>query len=250
MNPDLTAEQRKRYTRQILLDDIGEKGQEKILDARVLVIGLGGLGSPVSLYLAAAGVGTLGIADGDKVDITNLQRQIIHFNQDLNVQKVASAKVKLQAINPALRVKEYPVFLDRATLTQLAGEFDVVVDATDHLDAKLFINESCVKAGKPLIHGGIYQYSGELMTILPGQTACYACAYRNLRPDALPSPAPVAGPLGPVAGAVGSLQAVECLKIIAGVGELVTDQMLLIDTRSMEFRKMKVSRKRDCPVCG
>lgn len=246
----LTPDQQKRYTRQILLDDIGETGQGKIINAKVLIIGLGGLGSPVALYLAAAGVGTLGLADGDKVDVTNLQRQIIHFTKDIDVPKVVSAKAKLQAINPELRISEYPRFLDGAALQTIALEYDVVVDATDNLGAKLFINEACVKAGKPLVHGGIFQYSGELMTVLPGKTACYACAYKNLKPDSMQSNAPIAGPFGPVAGTIGALQAVECLKIIASVGELLTDQMLIIDTRFMDFRKMKVRKKDDCQVCS
>lgn len=245
---DLSPDERQRYQRQLLLPDIGEAGQERIMAGRVLIIGLGGLGSPVAYYLASAGVGTLGLADGDVVDLSNLQRQILHQTKDVGIHKVASAREKLAALNPGVILREHRGRQDRASLPALMDAYDVVVDATDSLEAKLLINEVCVKVGKPLVHGGIFQYSGELMTVIPGRTACYACAYAHANPT--PAPSAPAGPFGAVAGTIGTLQAAECLKIIAGIGELAVDRLIIVDALNLEFRTVLMKRRPDCPVCG
>jgi molybdopterin-synthase adenylyltransferase len=246
----LTNEQRERYRRNILLPEVGEAGQTRLLDAKVLVIGLGGLGSPVSLYLAAAGVGTLGIADGDAVDLTNLQRQVIHFTGDVGRSKIESATAKLRAIRPDLAILPHNEFLDKSNIAGVVAEYDFVIDATDNFDAKLLINDTCVALGKPFVHGGIHRFGGQAMTVLPGHSACYRCIYQASGAPAGQTPAVVAGPLGPVAGLIGCVQATECLKYLVGMTDLLTDALLVVDTIGMDFRKVKVKRRDGCETCG
>jgi molybdopterin/thiamine biosynthesis adenylyltransferase len=247
----LTIEQEQRYRRNILLDEVGEAGQVKLLQARVLLIGVGGLGSPVALYLAAAGVGTLGIADNDTVDITNLQRQVIYSTRDIGMPKVESAAVKLRALNPDITIVPQTGYLDESTLAATVAHYDFVIDATDNIASKLAINDACVKAVKPFCHAGIYRFSGEVMTVVPPATACYRCAFGNETPAVGGAPAaPVAGPLGPVAGLAGCIQATECLKYLLGMTDLLTDTLLVIDTISMSFRKAGIRKRENCRACG
>jgi molybdopterin/thiamine biosynthesis adenylyltransferase len=247
---DFTEKQLERYSRHILLDDVGVAGQEKLLLAKVLIVGAGGLGSPAALYLAAAGVGTIGIVDNDSVEISNLQRQIAHFTRDINIAKVESAAEKMLAINPDITVKTYKDYLCAKNITGLIEGYDFVIDGTDNFPTKFLVNDACVFLSIPFSHGGILRFNGQAMTVIPGQTACYRCCFRNPPPpDAVPSCAQ-AGVLGAVAGMLGTIQAAEALKYITGAGELLTNTLLTFDARTMAFRKIKLNKQESCPVCG
>ena len=222
---DFTEEQIQRYSRHILLKDVGVEGQEKIMNARVLVVGAGGLGAPVSLYLAAAGIGTIGIVDADVVDLSNLQRQVIHFTKDVGVPKVKSAEEKIKAINPDVKVETYYQFLDSSNALDIIREYDFIVDGTDNFPVKFLINDACVMAGKPFSHGGILRFNGQTFTHLPG-TACYRCMFKE--------PPPV--------GAVPTC--------FTGIGELLTNRLLTFDAKTMQFRTVPVRHRDSCPICG
>lgn len=243
MNIDLTAEQIERYKRHILLDGVGLEGQKKLLGARVLIIGAGGLGSPVALYLAAAGVGHLGIVDADVVSLSNLQRQILHFTSNLNQPKVNSAAVKLVDVNPDIDVRTYQIMLSEANVTALFKDYDFVVDCTDNFPAKFLINEACVRLGKPYSHGGILKFSGEAFTYVPG-AACYCCLYAE------PDESVADGVFGAIAGMLGTIQSAEVLKYFTGVGDLLTNRLLTFNASSMQFRTLNFKRNPNCPVCG
>jgi molybdopterin/thiamine biosynthesis adenylyltransferase len=246
---DFTAAQIERYSRHILLQDVGVEGQEKIRNGKVLVIGAGGLGSPVLLYLAAAGVGTLGIVDGDTVDLSNLQRQVIHTTPDVGKVKVLSAKERIHLLNPDVQVNVYHELFNAANAFDLIQEYDFVVDGTDNFPGKFLINDACVLAGKPFSHGGILRFDGQTLTYLPG-TACYRCAFHSPPPpDAVPT-CSQAGVLGAIAGMLGTIQAAEVLKFLTGAGELLTDRLLTFDARKMNFRTVRLKRNPRCPVCG
>ena len=210
---DFTEEQIQRYSRHILLQDVGVEGQEKIMNARVLVVGAGGLGAPVSLYLAAAGIGTIGIVDADVVDLSNLQRQVIHFTKDVGVPKVKSAEEKIKAINPDVQVDTYYEFLDSSNALDIIREYDFVVDGTDNFPVKFLINDACVMAGKPFSHGGILRF-------------------------------------GAIAGMLGTIQAAETLKYFTGIGELLTNRLLTFDAKTMQFRTVPVRHRDSCAICG
>ncbi len=246
---DFTEEQIKRYSRHILLQDVGVEGQEKIMNARVLVVGAGGLGAPVSLYLAAAGIGTIGIVDADVVDLSNLQRQVIHFTKDVGVAKVESAKEKINAINPDVKVDTYQEFLDASNAIDIISGYDFIVDGTDNFPVKFLINDACVMAGKPFSHGGILRFNGQTFTHLPG-TACYRCLFKEPPPPGAVPTCSQAGVLGAIAGMLGTIQAAETLKYFTGVGELLTDRLLTFDAKTMRFTTVKVKRRDTCPICG
>lgn len=237
---NLSEEEQSRYKRHLLLPEIGPEGQLRLKSARVLVIGAGGLGAPVLFYLAAAGVGVIGIVDGDKVDRSNLQRQIIHATSDVNRYKVESAKEKINALNPNVDVHIYPVYMTECNASEIIGQYDFVIDATDSFKAKFLINDVCVAHEKPYNHGAIYRYQGQTMTVLPG-TACYRCLF-----DAMPEMNEVAGPLGVVPGIIGTLQATEAIKYITGIGELLTDKLLTFDSLTMQFNTFKLSPNPNC----
>lgn len=247
---EFTEERLERYSRHILLQDVGIEGQQKIFDAKVLIIGAGGLGSPIALYLAAAGVGTIGIADADTVDISNLQRQVIHFTRDLGRAKVESAAEKMRAINPDVTVRTYHEFLLAANIRPIVREYDFVIDGTDNFAAKFLINDACVLEGKPFSHGGILRFNGQAMTVLPGQSACYRCVFHAPPPRGSVPTCSQAGVLGAVAGMLGTIQAVEALKFITGVGSLLTNTLLSFDAKTLDFRKIHFKRSARCPVCG
>jgi adenylyltransferase/sulfurtransferase len=247
---DLSDEQLLRYSRHILLREVGVEGQARILTARVLVIGAGGLGSPAALYLAAAGVGTIGIVDPDTVDLSNLQRQVIHTTADVGRPKVDSAAARMRAINPDVRVETYHLAVSAANILALLEGYDVVIDGTDNFAAKFLINDACVKAGKPFSHAGILRFDGQTMTVLPGRTACYRCAFREPPPPGAATSCSQAGILGPVAGLLGTIQAGEALKYVAGVPGLLTDALLTVNAQTMDFRKVRLRRQADCPACS
>ncbi len=246
---DFTEEELQRYSRHILLQDVGVEGQEKIRSGKVLVVGAGGLGSPVALYLAAAGVGTIGIVDGDVVDLSNLQRQIIHFTPDVGRPKVESAKEKIEQLNPNVKVITHKEFLMADNALDIVKDYDFVVDGTDNFPVKFLINDACVMAGKPFSHGGILRFEGQTFTHLPG-TACYRCLFPAPPPaNAVPT-CSQAGVLGAIAGMLGTIQAAEVLKYLTGVGELLTDRLLSFNARTMNFRTIKTKRHDGCPLCG
>ncbi|MDD5686585.1 MAG: molybdopterin-synthase adenylyltransferase MoeB [Elusimicrobia bacterium] len=245
----LTDEQLERFSRHIILKDVGIEGQEKILQGKVLIIGAGGLGAPAALYLAAAGVGTLGIADGDLVDRTNLQRQIIHFTPDINKPKVISAKEKILQINPDIKVKTYQERVFANNILDIIRDYDFIVDGTDNFSAKFLINDACVMAKKPFSHGGILRFDGQTMTYVPGHT-CYRCVFQNPPPKNAVPTCSQAGILGSVAGILGTIQATEVLKYLIGKGRLLTDRLLIFNAFNMDFRTVKINRNSKCPVCG
>jgi len=242
-------EQLERYSRQLVLSEIGLSGQKKIAESKVLVIGLGGLGSPAVLYLAAAGVGTLGLADGDCVDVSNLQRQVIHFTPDVGKAKVESTREKIAQINPEVRVVKYKERAVASNIAELISEYDFIIDATDNFPAKFLINDACVMNKKAFSHGGILRFNGQSMTYVPGH-ACYRCVFSDLPPqDAVPTGAQ-AGVVGAIAGMIGSLQAAEALKYILGKGTLLTDTLYVQDVLHSEFRTVAIKRNPSCAVCG
>lgn len=247
---DLTEEQIERYSRHIILDKVGGAGQEKLLNSSILIIGAGGLGSPAALYLGAAGIGRIGLIDADKVDITNLQRQVIHHTADVGVDKVTSAADKIRAINPDVQVKTYKMWAKADNIRSIVREYDFVVDGTDNFAAKFLINDACYFEKKPFSHAGILGFNGQLMTVLPDETACYRCIFDSPPPAGSVPSCSQAGVLGVLAGVVGSLQATEAVKYILGIGDLLTDTLLSYDALKMEFRKIPLSKNPDCPICG
>jgi molybdopterin/thiamine biosynthesis adenylyltransferase len=246
---DFSENQILRYSRHILLQDLGVEGQEKICRAKVLIIGLGGLGSPVAFYLAAAGVGTIGIIDGDVVDLSNLQRQIIHFTEDVNKAKVVSAKEKINKLNPDVNVITYQEFFTPENAFEIIKDYDFIIDGTDNFPVKFLINDACVLAGKAFSHGGILRFEGQTFTYVPG-SSCYRCLFHSPPPpEAVPS-CLQAGVLGAIAGILGTIQATEALKYITGTGKLLTDRLLFFNAKTMDFRTISAQRSDKCPVCG
>ncbi|MBQ9749543.1 MAG: thiazole biosynthesis adenylyltransferase ThiF [Clostridia bacterium] len=246
-----TNEQLERYSRHIILKEIGVKGQKKLLGAKVLIIGAGGLGAPAAMYLAAAGVGTIGIVDADEVDLSNLQRQIIHATDDVGKPKVQSAKETMNKMNPDVTVNAYHEFVTSENILELIRDYDFIIDGTDNFPAKFLINDACVMAKKPFSHAGIIRFKGQLMTYVPGEGPCYRCVFKNPPPkDAVPT-CKQAGVVGAMGGVIGSLQAMEAIKYITGVGELLTGSLLTFDAIKMNFHKIKLPKVGDgCAVCG
>ncbi|HAR62657.1 MAG: adenylyltransferase [Candidatus Margulisiibacteriota bacterium] len=246
----LSDEQLERYRRHILLPNVGVKGQKTILASKILIIGTGGLGSPIAMYLAAAGVGTLGIVDGDVVDCSNLHRQIIHSTTDIGRSKVDSAEETIKAINPDVKVIKYNTRVTSSNIIDVINEYDFIIDGTDNFPSKFLINDACVLAGKPYSHGGILQFQGQTMTVLPGETTCYRCVFLHPPlPDAVLN-CRESGVLGPIAGMLGTIQATEALKYVLGVGKLLTNTLMTFDALDMRFRSASVPRNRNCPICS
>jgi len=246
----LTAEQRERYARHLMLEGLGEEGQQKLLGGSVLVIGAGGLGSSVLLYLVAAGVGKVGVVDSDVVELSNLQRQILHSTERIGQLKVASAAATLQPLNPEVTLHAYPLRVAADNIAALINEYDFVIDATDNFESKFLINDSCVAARKAYSHGGILRYNGQTMTIIPGESPCYRCIFPE-SPDGEDAIAcSKAGVLGVLPGIIGTLQATEAIKYLTGVGELLTGRLLTYDSAALKFREIAVRRNPGCPVCG
>ncbi|MGN0330262.1 MAG: HesA/MoeB/ThiF family protein [Kineothrix sp.] len=245
-----TNEQLERYSRHIILKEVGVKGQKKLLNGRVLILGAGGLGAPAAMYLAAAGVGTIGIADADEVDLSNLQRQVIHTTKDVGKAKVKSAAETMQAINPDVKVHTYRTFVDAGNILDLIEDYDFMIDGTDNFPAKFLINDACVMAGKPFSHAGIIRFKGQLMTYVPGKGPCYRCVFKNPPPkDAVPT-CKQAGVIGAMGGVIGSLQAMEAVKYLIGQGDLLTGRLLTYDALKMEFHTIKLPQSCNCAVCG
>lgn len=246
-----TNEQLERYSRHIILKEVGVKGQKKLLNSKVLIIGAGGLGAPAAMYLAAAGVGTIGIADADEVDLSNLQRQIIHSTEDVGKAKVKSAKETMEAMNPDVVVHTYRKFVQADNIRELIRDYDFIIDGTDNFPAKFLINDACVMEKKPFSHAGIIRFKGQLMTYVPGQGPCYRCVFKSPPPkDAVPT-CKQAGVIGAMGGVIGSLQAMEALKYLLGIGDLLVGKLLTYDALKMEFHTINLPKETaSCPVCG
>lgn len=236
---DFTSEQIERYSRHILLKDVGGAGQRRLLESKVLVVGAGGLGSPIALYLAAAGVGTLGIIDADEVDLSNLQRQVIHHTSDVGRAKVESAARKIAEINPDVTVKPMQERLTVENALDLFAPYDFIVEGTDNFPTKFLVNDACILLDKPYNQGGILRYQGQTMTHVPG-SASYRCVYRQPPPPGTVPTCSEAGVLGAVAGILGTIQAAEALKYLLGIGELLVNRVLMFDSLSMSFRVVPV----------
>ncbi len=249
-SPPMNDEQLLRYSRQILLPQFGIEGQQTLLDSHVLIIGAGGLGSPVAMYLAAAGVGHIGIADGDRVDLSNLQRQILHTQQDIGRPKVESARQSLQAINPDVRIDIIATRLEGAALDAQVQAADLVLDCTDNFTTRFAINESCVRNQTPLVSGAAIRMEGQVAVFDPrvADSPCYRCLYREEGEQE--ETCSENGVLAPTVGIIGSLQAMEAIKLLAGIGAPLTGRLLVFDGMTMEWRVMKLRRDPGCPVCG
>jgi molybdopterin/thiamine biosynthesis adenylyltransferase len=246
----LTEEQIERYSRHIILKEVGGKGQRKLLNGKVLIIGAGGLGSPIALYLAAAGVGTIGIADADRVDLSNLQRQIAHHTRDIGIPKVVSAGEKMTAMNPDVTVNTHETWVSAANIRDLIAQYDFIIDGTDNFAAKFLINDACILAGKPYSHGGILQFDGQTITVKPGESPCYRCIFPAPPPkDAIPT-CSRAGVIGVLPGVLGTIQATEAIKYLLGIGDLLTGRLLTYNALRMKFREVPIRKNPACPVCG
>lgn len=244
----LTLKQLERYARNIDLKEVGTKGQKLLLDAKVLVIGAGGLGSPVLMYLSACGIGTIGVADGDDVDCSNLNRQIIHGENHVGIKKVISAKKAIHNMNQDVDVITYDAFITQENIGDVVANYDIVVDATDSVKSKLLINDACVLYNKPLVHAGVGNFEGMVMTILPGKSACYRCLINNQPPKEDVSESGK-GILGVVPGVIGTIQATEVIKYIINKGELLADRLLLYNALTMEFDIINIVRNENCSCC-
>src|SRR5881396_3265736 len=247
----LDAPQRARYSRHLLIPEVGEEGQLKLLDSKILLIGAGGLGSPASLYLAAAGVGRIGIVDADVVDESNLQRQIVHSTESLGEPKVESAKRAVEALNPDVEVVAYKERLTSENIERiLADGWDVIVDGADNFPTRYLVNDASVWHGIPVVHGSIYRFEGQVTVFKPGDGPCYRCLFPTPPPPELAPSCAEGGVLGVLPGVIGSLQANEALKLALGIGDPLVGRLLLFDALSTEFDEMKLRRDSECPVCG
>ncbi|HVA22398.1 MAG TPA: molybdopterin-synthase adenylyltransferase MoeB [Candidatus Micrarchaeia archaeon] len=245
-----TPEQRERYSRHFLVPEVGEAGQAKLLESKVLIIGAGGLGAPVAYYLGAAGVGTIGLVDFDRVDRSNLQRQIIHSEERLGMLKTESAALTLHALNPDVEVRQHNLHLDSSNAQELFSQYDVIVNGCDNFPTRYLANDVALFTGKPLVDGGIFRFEGQATTILPFQSPCYRCRYPMPPPPEEAPNCAEAGVLGVLPGLVGLVQATEVLKLLLGIGEVLSGRLLHIDALGMEFREFRVRRDPACPVCG
>jgi len=248
---NLDPTQLDRYSRHIIMDDVGPEGQRRLLDARVLVVGAGGLGSPVIEYLAAAGVGTLGVADADVVERSNLQRQVIHRDDDVGRPKTESARAFVEGLNPDVTVEAHQVEVGPSNVEGLVEEYDVVVDCSDNFRTRYLLNDACTLAGLPLFHGAIYKFEGQV-TSFPARedSPCYRCIFPEAPPPGTVPDCATTGVLGVLPGTVGCLQATEVVKYLVGVGDLLDGRLLYYDALDVSFEEVPVERNPDCPVCG
>ncbi len=245
-----TPEQLIRYSRHFLLPEVGEDGQAKLLQAKVLMVGAGGLGSPAAYYLAAAGVGTLGIIDNDVVDISNLQRQILHANDRVGEPKVESAKKTLEGLNPDVKVVPYQAKLTSENIMEIIKDYDLVVDGCDNFPTRYLVNDACVLTGKPNVHGSIFQFEGQATVFYPGQGPCYRCLYPEPPPAEMAPSCAEAGVLGVLPGLIGVIEALEAVKLILGKGDSLVGRLLHFNTLTMEINTLKLRRDPNCPMCG
>jgi len=245
----MTEEQTVRYSRQILLEGVGRVGQEKLLSSRVLLIGAGGLGAPLALYLVAAGVGTLGIADSERLDLSNLQRQVLFTTDDIGRPKAEAARAKLKRLNPDVEIEIHSERVTAENVMTTIRDYHFIVDATDNLSTKFLINDACVLSARPFSHGGLLRFEGQAMTYVPG-AACYRCIHGSPPPEAAVPSSSEVGVLGAVAGMLGTIQAAEALKYLLGIGDLLTNRVLTLNALTMEQRMVRTKRNLHCAVCG
>jgi len=248
--PELTTDDLSRYSRHLILPEVGMEGQRKLKAARVLCVGTGGLGSPLALYLAAAGIGTLGLVDFDVVDASNLQRQIIHSTKDIGRKKLDSAAEKLIALNPALNVVKHETMLSSANALDILKDYDIVADGTDNFPTRYLVNDACVLLGKPNAYGSIFRFEGQASVFATKDGPCYRCLYPEPPPPGLVPSCAEGGVLGILPGLVGVIQATEVIKLILGTGSPLIGRLLLVDALSMRFRELKLRKNPECPVCG
>ena len=245
-----TPEQLIRYSRHFLLPEVGEDGQAKLLQAKVFMVGAGGLGSPAAYYLAAAGVGTIGIIDNDVVDISNLQRQILHANDRVGMPKVESAKKTLEGLNPDVKVVPYQAKLTSENIMEILKDYDMVIDGCDNFPTRYLVNDACVLAGKPNVHGSIFQFEGQATVFYPGKGPCYRCLYPEPPPAEMAPSCAEAGVLGVLPGLIGCIEALEAVKLILGKGDSLVGRLLHFNTLTMEINTLKLRRDPNCPMCG
>ncbi|MCH8107241.1 MAG: molybdopterin-synthase adenylyltransferase MoeB [Chloroflexi bacterium] len=245
----LTPDQVNRYSRHIIMSDVGSRGQRKLLQSKVLILGAGGLGSPSAIYLSLAGVGTVGLVDFDVVDLSNLQRQILHHTADVGRSKLQSARDTIHAFNPDVNVVLHETRLESHNAMEIISQYDMVVNGADNFATRYLVNDACYLAGKPLIDGSILIFDGQATVFIPGQ-GCYRCLFPSPPPPGMVPNCAEAGVLGALTGLVGSIQATEALKLILGIGESLSSRLLLIDALSMNFREVKIKRNPACPLCG
>lgn len=243
--------QNERYEKHLLLKEVGVDGQKKLLRSKVLIVGAGGLGAPAAMYLSAAGVGTIGLVDDDCVELSNLQRQIVHTTSDIGREKVESAKETLEAINPGVHIETYNMRVTPENIMSLIKSYDFVIDCVDNFETKFLINDACVIGGKPFCHGGVLRFEGQLMTYVPGEGPCYRCVFEEIpEPGTVPRCSET-GILGVMPGIIGSLQALEALKFLLKTGSLLTGRMLIFDGLAMKFREVRLAHSSPCcKVCG
>lgn len=250
MSEPFSAEEIRRYSRHLILPEFGARGQKKLKAAKVLVVGAGGLGSPAAMYLAAAGVGTLGLVDFDVVDLSNLQRQLLHHTSDVGRPKLESAQEKLQAINPEVKLSPHPVRLSSQNALELFAPYDLVLDGTDTFATRYLINDACVLTGKPNVSASVFRFEGQVSVFCVKDSPCYRCLYPEPPAPGLSPSCGEGGVLGIVPGVIGTLQATEAIKVIAGIGEPLIGRLLTFDALAMSFRQFKVKKDPRCPVCG
>lgn len=247
----LTEQQLERYARHLILKGVGASGQKKLLEAKVLVIGAGGLGSPAIIYLAASGVGTIGIADGDDLELSNMQRQIIHRNEAIGTSKAESAARRVKEINPDVKVNVYPQRVNSENIGKLIESYDFIIDGVDNFATKFLINDACVLAKKPFCHAGIREFYGQVLTYVPGEGPCYRCIFEEVPEEGDIDSCSTAGVIGSIPGIIGSIQALEAQKYLTGTGELLTGRILTFDGLTMKFRTVEVKEgSPTCRVCG
>ncbi len=247
---EFTEEQLQRYSRHIILPEVGGKGQKKLLNARVFIVGAGGLGCPVGYYLTAAGIGTIAIIDNDNVELSNLQRQIAHSVNTLGMPKVESAKRTFEALNPDVKIVAIKEKITKDNILDLIKDYDIVVDGSDNFPTRYLVNDACVMLGKPLISGAILRFEGQVTTIIPKEGHCYRCLFEEPPPPGLVPSCQEAGVLGILPGVIGALQATEVIKLILGKGDILKNELLIYNALKTSFRKVRVKRNPDCPVCG
>jgi len=246
----LTPDQRSRYSRHVLIPEIGEEGQLTLLNSKALLIGAGGLGSPAAFYLAAAGVGTLGLVDDDVVDASNLQRQIIHTTERVGMNKGESARVAIEALNPDVTVNVHPFRVDKENVLDLIADYDVIIDGTDNFPTRYLMNDAALMARKPLVHASILRFEGHASTFIPYDGPCYRCLFPEPPPPDMAPSCGEAGVLGVLCGVMGNIMATEAIKVMLGIGETLSGRLLIYDALDMTFTELKIRRDPDCPACG
>ena len=247
---EFTDEQIERYSRHIILPEVGGSGQQKMLETRVLLLGAGGLGSPAAYYLAAAGIGNLGIVDFDRVDLSNLQRQIIHSTERIGMLKTESAKKTIEALNPDVNISLYNERLDSSNIMNLIEDYDYIVDGSDNFPTRYLVNDACIMRNKTLIHGSIYRFEGQVTVFKPGDGPCYRCLYPEPPPPGMVPNCQEGGVLGVLAGVIGNLQVVEVLKLVLGIGKTLVGKLLIYDALNTEFRNLRLRKDTNCPICS